>query len=211
MKKLIVVFCLFMILPILTNAKSINLSDYTVTSLEEALKEEEISYDFSNYQENDQQITIYLFRGKNCGFCRKFLTYVASTLIPNYGNKFKVITFEVWNHSDNSELFDQTAEFLGDKADGVPYIIIGDQTFNGYAEDMNSSITAAIDKLYASSDRYDVFEEMGKVKNPSSNTVTIVLWCLSFTILSTGILLYKNHQLEVQLEELKSLIKKNKN
>ena len=47
---------------------------------------------------------------------------------------------------------------MGNAAGGVPYIIIGDNVFPGYAETYDDSIKDAIKKLYDSEDRFDVFK-----------------------------------------------------
>jgi hypothetical protein len=51
------------------------------------------------------------------------------------------------------------AELMGQDTDslGVPFMIIGDQTLVGYADDYSEElITAAIDKAYEATDRYDL-------------------------------------------------------
>ena len=73
----------------------------------------------------------------------------------------------------------EISEYLEDDASGVPYIIIGDKTFNGYAESMDKEIKEAIKKLYDSDDRYDVFKEMKehpkeKKTSKTNSTTTIV-------------------------------------
>ena len=73
--KLILLMC-FVMLPFVVKAQTtekINLSNYSTLNLKEALAEEEIEEEFKNYSESDDQITIYLFRGKGCGYCRAFL------------------------------------------------------------------------------------------------------------------------------------------
>lgn len=142
------------------NKNGMNYLGYHTLNLEEALKDDEIDYELNNYKETKDQINIYLFRGKGCGYCKLFLEYVANDLVNKYGNYFKLVSFEVWYDEDNRELMNQVADFMGDSVTGVPYIIIGDQTFLGYSSDYNSSIESAITSLYNSKNRYDVFEEM---------------------------------------------------
>ena len=187
-KGFILLFLIFALgFPMRVFAEKINIADYNTLDLKGALEAEGITPKLDNYSENDEQITIYLFRRDGCQFCNKFLNYVNDTLISKYGNMFKIISFEVYHDSDNNKLLDQVAEFLGDDPNsdnfGVPYIVIGDKTFIGYAEDMNTSIESAITSLYSSSDRYDVFEEManGKTTETKSNTTAIVLWNIVIT------------------------------
>ena len=60
---------------------------YTSMNFDDALNEEEIEHDFRNYSENDDQAIIYLFRGKGCGFCRKFFTFL-NDIVDDYGKYF---------------------------------------------------------------------------------------------------------------------------
>ena len=116
-----------------------------------------------------EPVNIYLFRGEGCGFCKKFLNYVNDTLLEKYDGKINIVAYEVWYNTENASLMQQVASFLEDDASGVPYIIIGDQSFVGYAESYNSQIEKAIDDLYDSKDRYDVFEKMGNKVDLSKN------------------------------------------
>ena len=84
-------------IPFSVNAEE---KEYKTLNLDEALKEEEIDHDFSNYQETDDQAIIYLFRGKGCAYCKKFLTYLNS-IVDDYGNKIGY-TFKL-NSMDGSK------------------------------------------------------------------------------------------------------------
>jgi len=167
MKKILNVFIIMLIvalsLPMFVSAevKEFDFSKTKKGTLEEALVEEEISYDFT-HKDNEKQVTIYLFRGHGCGYCHKFLEYASTTLMKNYGDKVKIVSYEVWNHQGNAELFQEVANFLEQDAGGVPFIIIGKKTFPGYAESMNSEIEAAINEEYAAKEKYDVIKEIKK-------------------------------------------------
>ena len=94
MKKnvLIVIFILcLLVLPIKTEALKYKGVDYKTLNLDEALTEEEIEHDFSNYKESDKQVTIYLFRGKGCAYCRAFLTHL-NDIVDDMGKYFKVVS-----------------------------------------------------------------------------------------------------------------------
>lgn len=213
MKKLVLGLFIMaiMLLPISVLAKDkINLSDYNTLNLEETFKDEKdlnenFTYDLSNYKENDNQITIYLFRGKGCSHCEEFLEYVANTLVPKYGNYFKLVSFETWKDSNNSSLQKKVAAFLEDESGGVPYIIIGDQTFLGYASTLNSQIEAAITNLYNSKTRYDVFEEMNKEEKTSGNTSSSVVIIANMIITTIGVLVVIAHNNSTKKEILNEI------
>lgn len=158
---LLVVAAFLLILPFSVNAgtKKVLGNDYTTMSFKEALEQEEISVP-QGLTENDDQAIIYLFRGHGCGFCKAFLTFL-SNIYGEYGKYFKVVTIEVWEDEANWYLMNQIAILKGGQpAEGVPYILIGDKVFSGYAESFDEDIKTAIKDLYNTkkSDRYDIFE-----------------------------------------------------
>lgn len=102
-----------------------------------------------NYKENDKQAVIYMFRGQGCGYCRAFLTYLYS-IAEDYGDKFKLVSFEVWYDETNNGLFEKVLKHNGDDPtqSGVPYIIIGEKIFRGYSSEWNQDIIDAIEAQY---------------------------------------------------------------
>ena len=157
-KLLLIMLISLIIIPLNVKAETYNTLDF-----KEALKDEGIEEKFKNYKPDDNAITIYMFRGKGCGFCRAYLEFMNS-IADEYGKYFKMETYEVWNDSNNSALMNEVSTYLGQVATGVPYIIIGDQVFAGYNERYDESIKSKIKEVYDTkkSKRYDVFKEMEK-------------------------------------------------
>ena len=127
----------------------------------------------SDYKETDDQAVIYLFRGDGCGYCRAFLTFLGE-IAEEYGKYFKLVSFEVWNDSTNNALMEKVASVTKVEAGGVPYIIIGEKVFGGYATDgsMDNEIKAAIMAQYEDPS-YDVMEK-AKVKVSDYKTMGLV-------------------------------------
>lgn len=217
MKKSMLVILVVMLLSTLLIPFNVKAEDkeYKTLNFKEALKEEEIEEKFSNYEETDDQITIYLFRGKGCGYCRAFLEFMNS-ITDEYGKYFKIVSYEVWYNTDNAELMEKTAKFLNKEASGVPFVIIGDKVFSGYTESYNDSIKSEIKKLYNSKDRYDVFEEMEKEgdtsKESNTSSITVILYNLAFVVISTiAIIVFNNYKFNKLSEQIESINnKKNK-
>lgn len=184
MKKFIVLLLLAMLMPTMVLAAP----KYEKKTLKEALKDEGIKNDLGDYEEDDNQVTIYLFRGKGCSHCYEFLEYVSSKLIKEYGDKIKVETYEVWNNKNNAKLMQKVSDYFKDDASGVPYIVIGDKTFNGYSESMNEELKSTIDNLYDSEERFDVFDEIDLEKDDeeddddetdSTQTIVFIIFAIS--------------------------------
>ncbi len=110
----------------------------------------------------DNRVKVYFFRGEGCPHCAEAEEWF-SKIQEEYGSKFQIVDYETWNDADNAELMQKVAVARGeeDEATGVPYIIIGDKSWVGFAESsMADEIKSQIDTVYAQAeaDRYDVME-----------------------------------------------------
>lgn len=125
-----------------------------------------------------EKINIYFFRGEGCPHCEEAEEFFDS-IKDEYGKYYNLVDYETWYDSGNADLMKKVASKLGEDASGVPYIIIGKKTWNGYASSYNDEITSAIKKEYdkSSSDRYDVIKDMnGKnEKNNISGDIAAIL------------------------------------
>ena len=72
----ILVFCLTLFPIVASASEEINLENYTSLGLKEVLEEESIEAKFDSYEETDDQINVYLFRGNGCTYCRSFLEFL---------------------------------------------------------------------------------------------------------------------------------------
>ena len=183
-------------------------------NLDEILTSKSITHDFSNYSENDDQAIVYLFYGQSCGYCQKFLEFLNS-IIPEYGKYFKVVGYEVWSNSSNADLMDKAAKILDKSADGVPFIVIGDQVFTGYSSSYDEKIKSAIKSLYDTKKdaRYDILKEIenGDSKKASGTSSTaVIIWNFVFLAAATGIILAvtnnQNKAVTAKIENLEAQI-----
>lgn|SRR5574344_1366812 len=189
---------------------------YTSQTLDEAATAEGITYSHGDFSNSSDKVTIYLFRGAGCSHCYAFLTFLES-IVPDYGKYFNVVTYEVWNNTNNASLMQQVASVFGDDASGVPYIIIGDKTYIGYASSMDSEIEQLITDQYNSSDKYDVMDHLGEVKSDdtkedtttktSSNTAVIVTTVIIVGVAIAGLYYLKSTN---DKEEIIATIKSDK-
>lgn len=210
MKKIMGFLIVIFMFPMFVFAAS---GDYQTLNLDEALTQENIEHDFSNYKESNDQVIIYLFRGNGCGFCRNFLTFLNS-IVDEYGKYFRVVSFEVWGDSNNAALKEEVSTFLNYRSEGVPYIVIGDQVFPGYNNSFDDAIKEKIMSEYEKDekDRYDVFAEMEKAQKEEANkgkvNYFLIIFCnLLFIISATAIVLAfvntKHNELLDEIEEIR--------
>ncbi len=110
-----------------------------------------------------EKVNVYMFRGEGCGYCARAIAYFRTLQEDeDYKDKFNVVTYEVWNDANNSKLMAAVADELGKTVNGVPFIIIGSKTFNGYAANYNEDIEKAIDDNYDSKSYSDVVAKVIK-------------------------------------------------
>ena len=154
-------FLLLAVISLLIVTPSIVFAKTAYTNLEDTLTAEGLKLENKDYKESNDQVTIYMFRGQGCSHCLDFLTYLNS-ISKEYGDKFKLRAYEVWNNEDNINLQGEVAQFLGTNVNkgSVPYVIVGKTTIVGFGEDDKKKLTDAIDSEYEKTDKYDVMEEM---------------------------------------------------
>ena len=121
-----------------------------------------------------EKINIYLFRGEGCPHCADLEAFFES-IEKEYGKYYNIIDYEVWYNKENSELMNEVADKLGETAKGVPYLIIGRKTWNGYENDksLNEEIKKAIVDEYNSAERFDVMA--GKEKKNNAGAIVLVI------------------------------------
>ena len=186
-KKIIFLFLMVMMIFSLTGCKDEKLyyEGYKVLNFKDVLQAEDFEIENPDYEENDEQAIIYLFRGQGCTFCRKFISFLNS-ISKDYGKYFKLVSFEVWNDQQNNELMSKMSQVTDVEARGVPYIVIGDQVFDGYAESYDEAIKQKIMEQYKDGS-YDVFKELAKEERRFkgfSNTA-VVIFSFFFALAAT--------------------------
>lgn len=112
------------------------------------------------------KVTIYMFRGNTCHVCEGALDYISAHK-EELGNNIELMTYEVWQNSNNAKLQDLVADKLEvdktSKSYGVPFIVIGNQYIKGYADASTFKEMLNIANKYVSSSEYkDVVQEAVK-------------------------------------------------
>lgn len=114
--------------------------------------------------EKSDEVLVYFFRGDGCPHCQEAEEWFES-LDKDMKSKFDIVDLETWENTNNASIMTKVAETRGESetATGVPYIIIGDKSWVGFAEDMTSEIESQINTVYkqAVEERYDVWDTAG--------------------------------------------------
>ena len=143
----------------------------------------------STTQEESKEVKIYFFRGEGCPHCEEAEEWFKS-IEEEYGSLFEVVDYETWYNEDNAKLMQDVAEIRGETAEGVPYIIIGDKSWNGFAESYEEDILNQIKTMFEQnvSERYDVMKYLDivgtgkdKKEEKKSNDVLSLILILVIT------------------------------
>jgi len=119
----------------------------------------------------DNKVKVYLFRGEGCSFCESAISFFNG--LPSTDKaKFELIQYEVWNNKSNRNLMNKVASKLGDYDEGVPYIVIGENSFYGFGSTTGKELLNVINKMYANNDFTDIMEDIETVETPVEETVT---------------------------------------
>jgi glutaredoxin len=146
------------------------------------------------FASDNEKINVYIFRGEGCQYCARALAFFEG-LDDEYQSYFNLVEREVWYDTDNATLMQTVADYFGDTVNGVPYIIIGDKTFNGYASDYDDEIKEAIKTAYENVD--GTYEDIvgpildgAEVTKKSNDNSAITVIVILVTIAGIGFLVY---------------------
>ena len=76
-------------------------------------------------------VTAYFFYGEGCPHCREELFFLNElrTQFPTLG----IAEFEIYRNTENLAIMEKAAKKLGVTVNGVPFLVVGDSYFIGYA------------------------------------------------------------------------------
>ena len=106
-----------------------------------------------------EKFNMYLFWGDGCVHCHNLKIFL-NDLEPKYKDMFELYAFEVWGNPDNQTLMGRFAKTMGDSPKGVPYLVVGNKSFNGFSESMKEDIVQAIIDEFKSDVKHDVFKNL---------------------------------------------------
>jgi glutaredoxin len=160
---------------------------------------------FTINAETKDPITVHIFRGEGCGYCAAALEFFDS-IEEEYGDYFTLEKHEVWSDEDNATLMTNVASYFGETVTGVPYIVIGDVTFQGYSESYDDDIISAITEAYESGNFVDIVAGIqdGTITTSATgekdnNTTTIII--IVVAIIGFAALFYFARDTEVEVKE----------
>ena len=179
LKYLVVLLAIFLIMP------------FAVFAEEEASNNDENTTEeaSSNDNSDSKKVNVYFFRGECCSHCAEAEEWF-DIIKEEYSEYYNLIDYEVWYNTDNSDLMQKVSDARGEEAEGVPYIIIGDKSWNGFDSSYEEDMINQIKSVYAQDvkDRYDIMTLLtdSKTSKKDSNASDILV-LLAIIVVAGGI------------------------
>ena len=141
--------------------------------------------------EESKEVKVYFFRGEGCPHCEEAEEWF-KTIEEEYGSYFEVVDYETWYNQENAELMQNVAKARGEEANGVPYIIVGNQSWNGFAQEYAPEILAKIQEEFEKdvNDRYDIMKLLPTLTEKKETSVGTDVLALIVILLVFGGICY---------------------
>lgn len=145
--------------------------------------------------EETGKVNIYLFRGEGCSHCAEAEEWFDS-IQEEYGQYYNIVDYETWYDEENAELMNRVAEARKEEVAGVPYIIIGNKSWNGFSDDYKEAMLAEIVAEYDKSadERYDIMELLDTISSDEEESYAadflVLLLILAVVGGITGAIIY---------------------
>lgn len=138
--------------------------------------------------EDSKEVKVYFFRGEGCSHCAEAEAWFQS-IEEEYGSYFQVIDYETWYNKENADLMQRVAKARGEEAKGVPYIIIGNQSWNGFTQEYGSEMIERIKSEFEKDvkDRYDIIKLLPEMENEKDSTGSDILALVIILVVFGGI------------------------
>lgn len=129
--------------------------------------------DTSEDASSDEKVNVYFFYGNGCGYCANAEEFF-DDLKEDYGDQFNLVMYETWYDEDNANLMEKVADARKEEVEGVPYIIIGNQSWNGYDSSYDEEIISKIESEYKTEpdERYDIMNYVDDIDLSGAATST---------------------------------------
>ena len=138
--------------------------------------------------EDSKEVKVYFFRGEGCSHCAEAEAWFQS-IEEEYGSYFQIIDYETWYNRENADLMQRVAKARGEEAKGVPYIIIGNQSWNGFTQEYGSEMIERIKSEFEKDvkDRYDIIKLLPEMENEKDSTGSDILALVIILVVFGGI------------------------
>ena len=121
-------------------------------SIKEEYKDEIIDL---THVESDGKIHFYLFYSSTCPHCHSERNFIEDELKNLYGDR---VVFYEYDVSEYSTLYDQVVNYYGYTGGGVPFTVIGDKYYVGFADSFKSIFINKLDSYIEGKEKKTTFD-----------------------------------------------------
>lgn len=141
------------------------------------------------FAKDNKPVNVYFFYGNGCSYCAAAEEFFDS-IEDELGNQFNLVMYETWYDTDNVDLMNEVADIRKEEPQGVPYIIIGNQSWEGYMSSYDDEIMDKIKSEYKKDvdNRYDVMSYVESVNGKKEeNYAADIAVVIAIILVVTGI------------------------
>lgn len=106
-----------------------------------------------NIKAEEKQLDLYLFYGDGCPHCKALEEYLDDYLKDK--DNIKLHEYEIWYSEENQNLFKKVQNAMNIKANGIPYLVIGEDVVQGFMENYTEEKINGYIKYYQNKDYND--------------------------------------------------------
>lgn len=106
-----------------------------------------------NIKAEEKQLDLYLFYGDGCPHCKALEEYLDDYLKDK--DNIKLHEYEIWYSEENQNLFKKVQNAMNIKANGIPYLVIGEDVVQGFIENYTEEKINGYIKYYQNKDYND--------------------------------------------------------
>ena len=141
-------------------------------------------------QAEAKTVNVYFFRSNSCGYCaaaKEFFETLKED--EEYKDLFEIKDFEV-SSTKNSNLMYDAAEIMGDTLRGVPYIVIGNESWNGYSSTYDEDLKEKIKEVSSDENFEDPLATLIADFEAGGDDGLIILGIIAGVIVVVGVGIY---------------------
>lgn len=142
------------------------------------------------FAEEKEKVNVYFFKQSGCPHCQEAEEFFNS-IEAQYGDLFNIVEYNIAISDESVELMEKVSEKLKDKADGVPYIIVGKESFIGFGDGTGDAIIEAIKTEYEKEERYNIIDHVDE-KEPRNVVVDVAV--LGGIVLVIGLVAFARYK-----------------
>lgn len=106
-----------------------------------------------NIKAEEKQLDLYLFYGDGCPHCKALEEYLDDYLKDK--DNIKLHEYEIWYNEDNQNLFKKVQKAMNKEANGIPYLVIGEDVVQGFMENYTEEKINGYIKYYQNKEYTD--------------------------------------------------------